>query len=597
MNSKNIGPIIHRLFHRSVVFAVIAGVLVVSLAVINIFISTVNSKLSTIEQLKSKKVDLERQREDLEQAKTEAQSEFDCSKEALGTARESLKQEIDSAQRAIAEKQKHVLSEIQNARDAFAAAQKSIWDAVNALSKEVDRARAAAEKAEQVYEEGSYAVAWLTHWGKSWEEYLLQKNQQKVARENAKKEAKQALEDALDKYNKAKGDAPAKVTEAEKKFLDKKETEEAAIRQKKVEADKNEEAKEKEVSDVQHQTSNLEKQLQGIDEKKQEVESCIIAIGRTLAAVPWWHRWWQQIQSEVWMVLRKYVWTIIGAAFVFITPVGNWIRRLAVWFGPGAWVERRRRPLAFPEWHNNPEAITTTSNHVSLEVQVKLGEIAWFRDDYLDRTTRPKGTKFGLLPIFSKRFWLMSLIDGLWWMTVIKGDGENKTSFKVSDTDDSASEFAVVEIPAHSSLIIRPHFIIGLIFPEGSPPELKRHWRLTQLEAWCVGQLWFFELAGPTRVVLRGARGVQPHASVNDDSIETRLNPGSLIGFSPTAKLYICRSESVWQYLANKDPFYNYAFEGDGTFLTHETQEKLHRSGPLSWLAGIGDALLKLAGF
>jgi hypothetical protein len=182
-------------------------------------------------------------------------------------------------------------------------------------------------------------------------------------------------------------------------------------------------------------------------------------------------------------------------------------------------------------------------------------------------------------------------------MTVIKGDSENKTNFKVSDTDDSASEFAVVEIPANSSIIIRPHFIVGLTFPADSPPKLKRHWRLTQLEAWCVGQLWFFELSGPTRVVLRGARGVQSHSSVDDDSIETRLNPGSLIGFSPTTKLYICRGESLWQYLANEAPFYNYSFEGDGMFLTHETQEKSHRSGPLSWLAGIGDALLKLAGF
>jgi len=288
---------------------------------------------------------------------------------------------------------------------------------------------------------------------------------------------------------------------------------------------------------------------------------------------------------------------IISGALAFITPIGNWIRRLIVWFGPGAWVEHRRKPLAFPEWYRNPEPITTTSNQVSLEVQVKSGEVAWFRDDYLDRTTRPKGTKFGLLPIFSKEFWLMSLIDGLWWMTVIKGDSENKTSFKVSDTDDSASEFAVVEIPANSSLIIRPHFIVGLTFPEERSPVLKRHLRLMQLEAWCVMQLWFFELSGPARVVLRGARGVQSHSSVNDDSVETRLNPGSLIGFSPTAKLYICRSESVWQYLANEDPFYNYAFEGDGTFLTHETQDKSHRSGPLSWLAGFGDALLKLAGF
>lgn len=593
MNSKNIGPIIHRLFQRSAVALVVAAVFIVILAAKNIFTSAAETRRSTVEQLKRDQVTLGQKRDELEKAKAGAQSEFASFKEALMKQHASLKLEIEKAKDAVAAIRKRASEEIEKARDEFTKAQEAILRTVDVLKQEVDRARAAAEKAEQLYEEGSYWVAWITRWGKSWEEYLRQIDREKVAREKAKNDAKATLTEALEKYNQLKDGAQKSVEEAQNKFDQRKKAEEQSLRSEEEKASRAEETERKKASEIEQHTSDFEKNLEGIEDEKQKVESSLLAIERALAAVPWW----QQGEYEVRSALRKHAWTIIGAALVFILPVGDWIRRLFVWFVPGAWVERRRKPLAFPEWHCAPETITTTSNQVSLEVRVKAGEVAWFRDDYLDRTTRPKGTKFGLLPIFSKRFWLMSLIDGLWWMTVIKGDSENKTNFKVSDTDDSASEFAVVEIPANSSLIIRPHFIVGLTFPADSPPKLKRHWRLMQLEAWCVGQLWFFELSGPARVVLRGARGVQLHASVDDDSIETRLNPGSLIGFSPTTKLYICRGESLWQYLANEAPFYNYSFEGNGMFLTHETQEKSPRSGPLSWLAGISDALLKLAGF
>ena len=260
-------------------------------------------------------------------------------------------------------------------------------------------------------------------------------------------------------------------------------------------------------------------------------------------------------------------------------------------------MEQRRIPLAFPEWYKAAKPIAVTPNNTSVEVQLNADEVAWFRDSYIERTTRPKGKRCGIRLIFSMKYWLMSLIDGLWFMTKVQGDKEKMISFMVSDPEDSASEFAFVEIRADASFIIRPHFIVGLTFPKGQSPVLRRHWRLTQLEAWCVGQICFFELAGPARVLLRGSRGVQPLTSVQDDSMESRQKPGSLIGFSPTLKLFVTRSENVWQYLANEDPFYNYSFEGKGTFLTKETQEKSHRSGPLSWLAGFGDLLLKLVGF
>lgn len=593
MKSKNIGPILQRLFQRSAVVIVVTTVGVGVVSAKNVFKSAVQSKLSNIEQLKHDKDTLGRERNNIQKAKDEAQSKFDRSKAELAKELDSLKLKVETGKKELAKIRQSVSEEIESAQAEFEKTQKLIEDAVDSLKQEMDRARSAAKKAEQICDEGSYWIAWVSKWGKSWEDYQRQKARDKEARDEAKRKARESLEEATKRYMQLKDAASNSLEDAKKKFERKKEIEESALRLKEEDANKIEESERKKVVELEQQTTALKKIIEGIEEQKQAVECRLGNIEKTLAAVPWW----QQFESEVWSVLRRHLWTILGAAFVFVTPVGIWIRRLAVWFGPGTWVERRRKPLAFPEWHTTPGPITTTSNRVSIEVQVKAGEVAWFRDDYLDRTTRPKGTKFGLLPIFSKRFWLMSLIDGLWWMTVIKGDSENRTNFKVSDADSTATEFAVVEIPVNSSLIIRPHFIVGLTFPDDCPPKLKRHWRLTQLEAWCVMQLWFFELSGPARVVLRGARGVQSHSSVEDDSIETRLNPGSLIGFSPTAKLYICRSESLWQYIANEEPFYNYAFEGNGTFLTHETQETSHRSGPLSWLAGIGELLLKLAGF
>jgi hypothetical protein len=409
------------------------------------------------------------------------------------------------------------------------------------LKAEADlaEARKMAGSVNAVIERGEWIKNWLFKWGKDWKDFEDQQSAKTAALAGNQKHANKALDQAENL-----------VAESKRRF------------------DEHISAK-----------SIAEGDLQMVSEKLEEVTK------------------WEDIQAEAIRITHEWARVIICSILLFVTPVFSWLRRTFVWFVPGAWVERRRKPLAFPEWYKAAKPIAVTSNTPSVELQLKADEVAWFRDSYIERTTRPKGKRCGILLIFSMKYWLMSLIDGLWFMTKINGDSEKMISFKVSDPEDSASEFAVVEIPAAASFIIRPHFIVGLTFPKGHSPVLRRHWRLTQLESWCVGQVCFFELAGPTRVVLRGARGVQSHPSVEDDSMESRLKPGSLIGFSPTVKLFVTRSENVWQYLANEDPFYNYSFEGKGTFLTNETQDKSHRSGPLNLLAGFGDLLLKLVGF
>ena len=111
-------------------------------------------------------------------------------------------------------------------------------------------------------------------------------------------------------------------------------------------------------------------------------------------------------------------------------------------------MEQRRIPLAFPEWYKAAKPIAVTPNNTSVEVQLNADEVAWFRDSYIERTTRPKGKRCGIRLIFSMKYWLMSLIDGLWFMTKVQGDKEKMISFMVSDPEDSASEFAFVEIRA-----------------------------------------------------------------------------------------------------------------------------------------------------
>jgi hypothetical protein len=593
MNSKNIGPIIQRLFQRSAVAAVVIFVVVVFLAANNVSESSGKLKLRTIEELKRNKDHLVLDLGKLNNDRTDALSRIDESKKLLADAKQLIESQTLVAQKAIHDAREAFDRKVEAARNEYTAAQRAIEAAVDSIKQDLDRARAAAEKVQEVIEEGSYAWAWISKWGKSWDDYLAQKERAKQAQEERKNKAQKDCDDALKRYTQAKADAAQKQKEAQDAYEQKEASEQSELKVKQSNANEIERAAKLDFSEKEQERDSFTKKLEAIDYEKEKLESRIAEIDQTLAQIPVW----QRLQSEAWIVFRNHWGAIISGAIFIIFPVGRWLRRLFVWFGPGAWVERRRKPLVFSAWRGGHEAVTTGSNGVSLVMQVKEGEAAWFRDEYLDRTTRPTGTRFGLLPVFSKRFLLMSLIDGLWWMTVVKGDKENKTKFTVSATDDAASEFAVVEIPEQSSLLIRPRFIIGLTFPEQSPPKLRKHWRLTQLEAWCIGQLWFFELAGPARVVLRGSRGVLSHSSVSDESIESRLNPGSLIGFSPTVTLSIRRSESLWQYLANEAPFYNYSFEGNGTFLTQETQEKSSHGGPLGWLASLGDALLKLAGF
>ncbi len=564
-------------------------VVVIFLAAKRLIESTETEKITDIESLNREKASLKQERDALNRKKKETQIKLAEATGVLAEAESSRASKTFQASEVVKNAQTH-FKEVQAE---FEKTKRTINEQVETAEKAVNTARDAMRKAETFAAEGSYFWAWITTWGKEWEDYRRKKEKEITELENRKRKTKADLEEAQARLAHAREAAPKLLEAAQNTFNQTKEREENHLT---AQEKKLSEIKEKEnsiVSQKKKDKDSLNENLEDIARKEVDVEARLASTEGRLAAIPWL----QRFGSEMYSVLRVHSWTLVSCALMLITPIGSWLRRLAVWFGPGAWIERRKKPLTFPGFQSNSEPITTTSNEVSFEVQVKAGEVAWFRNDYLDLTTRPRGTKFGLLPIFSKRFWLMSLIDGLWWMTVIRGDRENKTSFKVSDTDDSASEFAVVKIPANASLIIRPHFIVGLTFPEESPPKIKRHWRLTQLEAWCVGQLWFFELLGPSHVLLRGARGVQSNSAVSDESVETRLNPGSLIGFSPTAKLYVCRSESLRQYLMSESPFYNYLFEGDGTFLTHETKEKAHHSGPLSWLAGVGDVLLKLAGF
>ena len=312
-----------------------------------------------------------------------------------------------------------------------------------------------------------------------------------------------------------------------------------------------------------------------------------------LANLPLWNR----VQSEAWSLLWRWKWMLLSFIVCFITPIGTWVRKIFVWFVPAWLVERQTQPLSFPFPPGHVGEPAITGNLVSIHVPIPHGFTGWFRDEYLDRTTKPRGWRLGNPRIISKRYLLMSLFDGLWWMSQYRGDPGNSTTVTISDPDDPAVEFSEIELMAGSSLIIRPHCIVGVVFPRKRKPRFRKHWRLGKVQSWIVGQLWFFEICGPVRIFVRASRGVRAHRVSNNETVEDRMNPGSLVAFCPRLQLQVRRTESLWQYLGGSAPVFDYSFSGGYTYLTQETQARSRHGGPLAWFAAIGDGLFKLAGF
>jgi len=244
-------------------------------------------------------------------------------------------------------------------------------------------------------------------------------------------------------------------------------------------------------------------------------------------------------------------------------------------------------PMRIRENGNAPAFPPAGESRVSLAITLGEGEEALVRQDFLQSSSL-KGAK--------RTRWLLdwshpvaSLASGMRFLTAVTGAGEEVL---ISAVRDPLAELALLEIPAGGAAVVRPSALAGIVQQAGKPVRITTHWRLFSLPAWLTFQLRYFVFHGPTRLVLKGGRGVRIEPAQRGRIV----GQGQLIGFSTESAYSVIRTETFWPYFFGREPLLkDRVEEGRGVLLVEEAP-LAGRSGLGRGFQGALDAILKLFG-
>ena len=219
-------------------------------------------------------------------------------------------------------------------------------------------------------------------------------------------------------------------------------------------------------------------------------------IDRELAALEGSRSRVRQYLREAWMRTKWYVALALGGYF-FVPSL--WA--VAMYFGFASLVERGRAIQIGPDPPVLPEV---GESRVSLETVLQAGESLRVREKFLQASDEDLGRRTCL--VLDWRIPVTSLACGLVELVELRPLGSGR-DFRatLSNSEDPHIELAVVNVPAASSIVLRPHFLAGMILAAGESPRIRRHWRILHWLAWATGQFRFFEFLGPCRLIAAGA--------------------------------------------------------------------------------------------
>lgn len=238
-----------------------------------------------------------------------------------------------------------------------------------------------------------------------------------------------------------------------------------------------------------------------------------------------------------------------------------------------------------PEGANPPQP-TTTPSAISLGIMLEADEEALVRQDYLQSSSL-KGVK--------RTRWLLdprrpftSLASGMRFLTAIRGAGERVT---VSAVKDPLAELAILTVPEGAACILRPSALAAVIQPQGKPVQITPKWRFG-LPAWLTWQWRYLAFHGPSRLVVKGGRGVRIEPAERGRIV----GEGQILGFSTDLAYAVIRSETFWPYFFGREALLKDRVEEGAGVLLIEEAPMAGRSVLRRGVAGVWDALLKVGG-
>lgn len=291
-----------------------------------------------------------------------------------------------------------------------------------------------------------------------------------------------------------------------------------------------------------------------------------------------------------WEKVRWYVAIALGAYFL-----GPSLWAGTMYFAVAPLLSRGRPIRLGPDPAVLPEV---GASRVSVDVAVRPGETLRIKEKFLQASDEGIGrrTRFVLdwrIPFTSLACGLVELVE----MTNARGEGDFHVT--ASNGEDPHLELAIVDLPAGSSLVLRPSFLAGVIHRQGERLVIRRHWRILRWQAWISGQFRYFEFVGPCRLLVAGSRGVRAERLADragQAAPARRTNQDATIGFTPNLDYRPVRAETFWSYYRGMNPLFDDVFAGRGVFVLQETATEGAAAKAGRFWSGVWNGVLKVFG-
>jgi uncharacterized protein (AIM24 family) len=285
-------------------------------------------------------------------------------------------------------------------------------------------------------------------------------------------------------------------------------------------------------------------------------------------------------------------WYLVG--FVALWVVGRIVWRFAVYFLIAPFVARGK-PVALADSLESLPAQSAAG--AQIEVALWPGEMLTVRGDYLPSPLVAEAKRKRVF-----RWWmpLTSYLSGLVNLSQLTNAfARGDRSITLVAPAGTKADLGLVQLPEGGSIVLRPRFLVGTISAADQPTQVRTHWHVFSRQAWASLQLRFLEVQGPCRLIVAAPRGLesvhlQPRTS--EERLVSRKEREAWIGFTPTLKYGLARSDGFIAYLQGRRPLFEAQFSGAGIILSAHGHLKRRRGFTARVFGGARSGLMNLFG-
>lgn len=342
-------------------------------------------------------------------------------------------------------------------------------------------------------------------------------------------------------------------------------------------------------SDARQVVLQLQRSITQAAWEREGLEVAIEPVERELTALQKVHSPALHYLNTAWYRAR---WIIAVCAFLYF--FGAWFGRVVLFYGVAPFISRGRAIRFLPDIQQLPEV---TPLEGSIAASLWPGEILAVRRRFLGE--RNEAVTRGKRLLLDWRLPLTSWFSGLVNLVELHNrhaGGEQRVA--LSGSGDTPVEFALVQVAEGSSLIVRPRFLAGFVYPSGQRLKIRARWRLLHRQSWATLQFRFLEFVGPCRLIVAAPEGLrveQLGLAESGPRASRRVSPLAAIAFTPGMDCALVRTDRFWRYVRGRSDLVEMSFAGPGILLAKSTSTAPSHGFGRSW-SRRRDRLLRVFG-